>query len=336
MFRFTILYLLFFSFVSCSSKEPITPDKITTHSNQKLFEEEDFFILSALHAEQVGDFNSSIELYNKLYTKTERKEYLYRELFDTIYIGDTQSVLKRVEHLLAIDKQNERLIEIKKIALYHLAKLYNKTQNIDGMLSIYLELYKMNKSKKIATKIAQIYSYQQDYKKLVTFLEHSQIDDKALLTLYATEQDYTKAYMLAYNIYVETGDLNYLGQSAIYQYESATDKNDTKMLKHIVEKLTDVVKTEQHEPLPALYLNYLGYILIDHKIDITKGISYIKTALKVEPNSAFYLDSLAWGYYRLGNCKDAKEIMNQVVQLEGGDNKEVILHINSIDRCLKN
>ena len=332
MFRFILLYLLFFSFVSCSSKEPISPEKSITHSNQKLFEAEDFFILSALRAEQIGDFNSAIELYSKLYSKTKRKEYLYRGLKSKIYAGESETVLKSVESLLKTDNENIKLREIKNIALYSLAKIYNQKKDIDGILTVYLELYEMSQNREVANKIVQIYSYKQDYTKLATFLERSKIDDKILLELYTTSQNYTKAYMLAHNIYLETGDLNYLGQSAIYQYESATDKNDKEMLESIVEKLTDVVKEKQ----PSLYLNYLGYLLIDHNIDVSKGMEYVKSALKLEPDSAFYLDSLAWGYYRLGNCQDAKEIMNQVVKLEGGDNKEVILHINSIDRCLKN
>ncbi len=329
MFRFLILYLLFFSFVSCSSKEPNAP-KIS--SNKKLFEAEDFFILSALRAEEIGDFNSSVELYSKLYEKTQRKEYLYKRLKNEIYSGNTQSVLERVELLLLDNKDNIKLLEIKNIALYSLAKLYNKKADIDGILTVYLELYKMSKNREVANKIVQIYSYKQDYSKLVTFLESSHSDNKTLLSIYTSSQNYTKAYMLAHNIYLQTGDVNYLGQSAIYQYESAIDKDDTEMLGNIVEKLKNVVK----KSTPSLYLNYLGYLLIDHNIDISKGMEYVKSALKLEPNSAFYLDSLAWGYYRLGHCKDAKEIMDKVVKLEGGDNKEVVLHINSIDRCLKN
>jgi hypothetical protein len=85
----------------------------------------------------------------------------------------------------------------------------------------------------------------------------------------------------------------------------------------------------------SLYENYLGYILIDHEVDVHKGMDYIKDVLKSKPESAFYLDSLGWGYYKLGECKKAKKIFNKVVTLEGGDDPEVIKHVNAVNACLK-
>ena len=86
----------------------------------------------------------------------------------------------------------------------------------------------------------------------------------------------------------------------------------------------------------ALYLNYYGYLLIDHDIDAKKGIELVNRALELEPGSVFYLDSLAWGYYKLGECKKADEIMQQVLHDEefvnSSEGKE---HINAIKECLK-
>ncbi|MEA3227969.1 MAG: hypothetical protein U9P38_02735, partial [Campylobacterota bacterium] len=213
-----------------------------------------------------------------------------------------------------------------------LANFYSDTKDLEGILSIYLRLYENFKDEKIAKKIIQIYSYQKEYLKLENFLESSKSDDKVLLQLYTTTQNYKKAYVLANEIYIKTGNIDYLGQSAIYQYESAKDKNSEEILENIVKKLIRVIDKDKN----PLYLNYLGYLLIDHNLDISRGIEYVKSALKIEPNSAFYLDSLAWGYYKQGNCKDAKKIMNQVIKLDESDNEEVIFHINSIDKCLKN
>ena len=80
----------------------------------------------------------------------------------------------------------------------------------------------------------------------------------------------------------------------------------------------------------------MGYVLIDHNIDVQEGMKYIEKVLLAQPNSSFYLDSLAWGYYKLGKCKKAKEIMNRVVTLEGGDDPEVKKHVRIIDKCIKN
>ena len=103
------------------------------------------------------------------------------------------------------------------------------------------------------------------------------------------------------------------------------------MQKKIIKRLETVIKTKED----SLYLNYLGYLLIDHNIDVKKGISYVKRALKIEPNSIYYFDSLAWGYYKLGQCEKANTIMKKIIKLNGDSDDEVITHINSINRCLK-
>ena len=85
----------------------------------------------------------------------------------------------------------------------------------------------------------------------------------------------------------------------------------------------------------AVYMNYLGYILIDHDIDLKKGMKYIREALKKKPNSGYYLDSLAWGYYKLGQCHKARKIMLKVMDLEGGNAPEILLHVKKINAWIK-
>ena len=50
----------------------------------------------------------------------------------------------------------------------------------------------------------------------------------------------------------------------------------------------------------------------------------------------FYLDSLAWGYYKLDECKKTDEIMQQTLHNEEFVNSpEGKEHINAIKECLK-
>ena len=68
-------------------------------------------------------------------------------------------------------------------------------------------------------------------------------------------------------------------------------------------------------------------------MDIKKGIKLVKEALLKEPNSPFYLDSLAWGYYKIGKCKEAKKIMKKLVK--NSKEKEILMHWKKINECLK-
>ncbi len=52
-------------------------------------------------------------------------------------------------------------------------------------------------------------------------------------------------------------------------------------------------------------LNYLGYSWIDQGINLDEGLSMVKKAVELRPNSGFIIDSLGWAYYRLGRYEDA-------------------------------
>jgi len=421
MIRYFIYLFTLFFFVACTPAEP-KPSIETPKANQKAFKKEDLYILFALRAEQIHDGESASQLFNTLYEKSNKKEYLYRSLQNDLVMKKNERVVQRVDALE--DKEDTYLVRLKIVALMGLRKFneaetlavnlvkrtqsindyllvsdvyvqlgqfsvavkylesayvkdynelildkmsiilyvnlqrkkdaiaqlethsrvhgcskiichrligfYSNENNIDGLLSAYLRLYTLNKDAEVAKKIVQVYAYKKEYVKMMDFLENSSSDDRTLLQLYSNTKNYTKAYPLATSLYEETGDSSFLGQSAIYEYESATNK-DEKMLTSVVGKLRSVVSVNSD----PLYLNYLGYILIDHEIAIIEGMKYIDKAMEIEPNSAYYLDSQAWGYYKLGKCKKAKEVMDRVLELEGSDNEEVILHKKEIDKCLK-
>jgi len=83
-------------------------------------------------------------------------------------------------------------------------------------------------------------------------------------------------------------------------------------------------------------LNYLGYLLIDNDVDPEAGIGYVKAALQQEPASPFYLDSLAWGYYKLGRCSEADATMKKALTAMGGEtDPELEKHVKAIAECMK-
>jgi hypothetical protein len=59
----------------------------------------------------------------------------------------------------------------------------------------------------------------------------------------------------------------------------------------------------------------------------------VQKALKLEPDSAFYIDSLAWGHYKLGECKKAYTEMQKVIKELGLEDKEIKSHWNKIQKC---
>ncbi len=283
----------------------------------------DYVLVSDIYV-QLQDYETAVKYLESAYVK-DYSEKILDKMSIVLYVN-----LDRKKDAIAQLETHSRVHGCSKLICSRLIGFYSNENNVEGLLYAYIKLYEIDNSKEVADKIVQLYAYKKDYPAMISFLERSKSDDEALLQLYTNSNNYKSAQFLAQTLYQKTGDFGYLGQSAIYEYEAHENKNDVEMLSAVVSKLKDVVKSY---PSP-LYMNYLGYILIDHELDLDEGMKYVKNALKVEPNSAFYLDSLAWGYYKMNRCKEAKEVMDRVVTLEGGDDEEVISHVKSINECL--
>ena len=419
MYNYLVILFLLFAFGGCS-----TSPNFQVANNEKAFEQEDKMILIALRAEELRNYTIASDIFNILYIKSDKKEYLYRSLKNDLSDKQYEKIVKRVDEITLGEFKDFNLIRIKIVALISLNELelaktisillvqesqevndyilaseiyvklqkydtalkylesayakdfnekvldrlsvilyvnmdrkkdaiaqleshsliygcsklicnrllsfYSDENDIDGLLSTYLRLYEIDKDKEVTKKIIQIYGYKKDYIKLMTFLEDSSSDDKLLLQLYIQLKNYDKATKQAMKIYNDTAEIDYLGQNAIFKYESAKDKNDIGMQSRVINKLKRVLQIDDDN---ALYLNYLGYLLIDHEIDVKLGMTYIQKALKQQPDSSYYLDSMAWGYYKLGKCSKAEKLILKVMKLEGGNEPEVLEHYEKIKKC---
>lgn len=290
-------------------------------------------------SKNIDDYLLAADVYTKLQEYENAVAYL-----ENIYVTNPhEKIIDRITTIMYVDldrkkdaitqlEAHSRIYSCSEFICNKLIGFYSNENDLDALLSTYLRVYKLNENVEIAKKIIQIYGYKRDYKSMREFLQENKIDKELLLQLYIQEKDYKKATSIAKELYEETKNVMFLAQSAIFEYESSEDKNNKKMLDSVVSKLKEVVKRDKD----AMSLNYLGYLLIDHDIDIKQGMKYIEEVLKIDPNSAYYLDSLAWGYYKLKNCKEALKIMKRVQKLEGGDNEEVLKHIEMIEKCNKN
>ncbi len=66
-------------------------------------------------------------------------------------------------------------------------------------------------------------------------------------------------------------------------------------------------------------LNYLGYMWIDRGDNLPRALEMVKKAVALQPRSGAIIDSLGWGYYRLGDYKLAVTTLERAVLLEPAD-----------------
>jgi len=210
-----------------------------------------------------------------------------------------------------------------------LASFYADSGDLDTAALMYEQTYDLTQDPMIAQEAIKIYAYQQNIPKLNAMLEKSGVNDPALLELYVRDKQFAKASELAKKLYKQDQNPLYLAQSAVFAYEAAVNKNDPLLLSEVV----DGLKRANSEIESPLYANYLGYLMIDHDIDVDGGMVYVKKALVAQPDSPYYIDSLAWGYYKKGECGEALRLMKQVVSMIGTEEDEVKEHLKAIEKC---
>jgi tetratricopeptide (TPR) repeat protein len=81
----------------------------------------------------------------------------------------------------------------------------------------------------------------------------------------------------------------------------------------------DFKKALELNPDESLILNYLGYSWVDQGMNLEQAMDYIRKAVSLKPDDGYYVDSLGWAYYRLGNMPQAVEHLERAVELRPDD-----------------
>lgn len=272
---------------------------------------------------QMKDYNFALKYFESAY-KEEPSEELLINIVELLYrfLGRKDDAVAYLETYASIEGCGNS-------TCFKLVEIYGRDRNVKGLIATYKKLYKQYQNEEFAKKIVELLLYSKDIKEAIKFLEKTQHNLDMLLDIYATQKRFPDAYKLAERLYSESKNLDYLGKMAIYEYEINKKNLTPEILQSISLKFNEVT-SKLHD---SVYFNYYGYLLIDHNLDIKKGLSLVQEALKLEPNSPYYLDSLAWGLYKLGNCAEAMEIMKYF-----GDNiyeEEVALHYDAIKKCAR-
>jgi tetratricopeptide (TPR) repeat protein len=276
----------------------------------------------------------------------EDKEYLKAyELFDLSYkltnSSNTLLTLTNIQfnNLFEKDKAIKKLENHIQMSGYdfnlsiQLLSFYEKENEKEKLIRVLKNMYfyyknsdnqfLLNKTKVLFIK----YVARDNINHAITFLEENNEEDENLLNLYKITNQTQKANDLLDRLYIKTNNLDYLAQQAIFKFEMTSDKES--ILDEVIFKFDKVLASASN----PIYENYLAYILIDFNIDIKRGLVLVKKALETEPNNIAYIDTLAWGEYKLKNCKEAYIQMKKVVDEVGIDDEEIKLHWEQIQEC---
>ena len=84
-------------------------------------------------------------------------------------------------------------------------------------------------------------------------------------------------------------------------------------------------------------LNNLGFLLVDMDIDVERGIAYLEESAKKDPRNPSFLDSLGWGYYKVGRLREAYDLIRRSLELDDSGHfaRERRRHLREVERALK-
>lgn len=81
----------------------------------------------------------------------------------------------------------------------------------------------------------------------------------------------------------------------------------------------DLQKALELNPGQASVMNYLGYSWVDQNMHLEEAMDLIREAVRREPNNGYYVDSLGWANYKLGQYNLAVEHLEKAVELRPED-----------------
>jgi len=87
----------------------------------------------------------------------------------------------------------------------------------------------------------------------------------------------------------------------------------------------------------AMVYNNLGFILVEQGDEVERGVALLERAVEKRPNQPDFLDSLGWGYYKLGRYEDAHEQLVKSLEIDSMSPTAPSrrAHLQKIEKALK-
>ncbi len=276
------------------------------------------------------EYKQALKLLKNLYEKSHSEDTLLEE------VSILEKDLKKPQEAIRILQSHINFNPDASIGIYFkLIELYAKENRLEKVLELYTKLYKKDPQSYFLQKIIKLSIYLHEEERAISILEKNPTGNEELLyQFYTNAKRFKKAILLADKLFKKTKEPKWLAEEAILRYEVASkNKHITpKLLKRFCKLFDEALKGGVDD---SFYLNYYGYILIEHNLDIKRGIKLVRKALKQRPEDSYYLDSLAWGLYKIGDCQKAYNIMEKIFTNKNIKEPEIKIHREKIQKCFK-
>ncbi len=252
------------------------------------------------------DLKNAASYYKKAFLASNRVDYLERLAYVLLNMNDFDEIISLKQKFFKLFGESDRLKLIYAIALSEKGKCSDalkafssinpKVEFYDEVVSNEAEcLCKLGKFEELREKLAKV----GDVKSYLFVISKFCLKNK----------EYKRALILfddAFKVAKDNRERAY-----ICFYEADLYFSDLKSTNKAIELLNKAIG---FYPDYAEALNYLGYLYIDKNIDVKRGMKLVERALKLNKNNPYYLDSLGWGYYRLGEYEKAEIYLKKAIE----------------------
>ena len=130
----------------------------------------------------------------------------------------------------------------------------------------------------------------------------------------AEMHEFEKEYQKALDVLLQATGMWPENTTVLYRLGLIYDR-----MQHRDQAMIMMEKVISKDPEHADALNYLGYTLAEQGRDLERAQLLIESALKVKPDNGYFVDSLAWVYFKQGKNKKAWREIRRAVQLVDSD-----------------
>ena len=265
-------------------------------------------------------------------------------------VGDTENKINAemdiisfylaLNNIDALPNHIDKLIEYDKTGkfnnLYLQAASEFKNQNnfkrAKEMLDKYILLSQKNNEKNIK---------ENELVSLVLTATHIEEYDLALMSINKFEKEkysysYLKAYVNLYKNDIEKAN-NFLNEDLTYFKNNKSNTNEYRLNIPYITAMSTTNTNSIMEYVNFIYsqdtnaannINSMAWVLIYLEIDVDRGIELSKDAVRIEPKSAHYLDTLGYGYFKKKDYDNAlKQLLKAALYVDDDSKAEIYLHI---------
>jgi len=174
------------------------------------------------------------------------------------------------------------------------------------------------------------YTKLKQYEKALTYLEQVVTSGNDVLRVFQCRMTLAYIYVITKRVKMAEYELKRLQSSGM---ESPLLYNTLAYAAYIQKQNLNAIdlyeKTLEIDSNNATAMNSMGYILADTGIDVMRALRLCRKAVDTRPQSAAYLDSLGWAYYRSGEVVEARTWLRRALEI-APDEKEIQRHFKTV------